>query len=319
MRVLARVHLYPPEHCAGAERMLQALLEELADQGHAVVVHLAKPTITRKPYYVGKVQVHPMGSGEDWVARAQQADVLITHLDQTSEVVSASIMFGKPLVQVLHNTHAPTRMWASCKADLLVYNSEWMAGEMGRHPNGIVVRPPVRVRDYAVDPPAPGNAGKVTLINLTQIKGGVLFAQLAALMPDVEFLGVRGAYGEQLNPRLPNVEIRPHGQDMREVYADTSILLIPSPYESWGRVGVEAMCSGIPVIATPTPGLAESLGDAGLFCNYDDIGAWRDAIDYLRMVPGVYAKQSVLARDRALELDPTDDLARFTAAVEALA
>lgn len=319
MNILARVHLYPPEHCAGAERMLQALLDALADRGHAVAVHLARPTRQRKPYRVGRVGVYPLGCGEDWQSRARQADVLITHLDRTSETISAAIAFGKPLVQILHNTHPPTRMWASCKNDLLVYNSEWMAATLGPAENAVIIRPPVSIADYGAPAPVSADAGKVTLINLNQAKGGVLFAQLAALMPEVQFLGVEGAYGEQLHPNLPNVEIREHGQDMARVYADTSILLVPSEYESWGRVGVEAMCSGIPVIAAPTPGLVESLAGAGLFCDRERVDAWRDAIDYLRMTPGVYRKQSDLAYERALELDPTDDLARFTAAVEALA
>lgn len=317
MKILARVHLYPPEHCAGAERMLQAMLESLVERGHEVEVHLAKSKGRLQPYVLNGVVVYPAGT-TDWATFAAASDVLITHLDQTSETISASIMLRKPLVQILHNTHAPTRMWASCKNDLLVYNSEWMAAKLGPAANSIIVRPPVSFDDYANIRVASPVGGKVTLINLNQAKGGVLFAQLAALMPEVEFLGIEGAYGEQLYPNLPNVEIRPHGQDMREVYRQTSILLIPSSYESWGRVGVEAMCSGIPVIAHPTPGLVESLAGAGLFCDREHVDQWRDAIDYLRTVPGVYAKTAQVALERARELDPTDDLDSFCRAVEAL-
>ncbi|MFE4971343.1 glycosyltransferase [Kitasatospora sp. NPDC056651] len=56
------------------------------------------------------------------------------------------------------------------------------------------------------------------------------------------------------------------GHAMRErVYARSRVVLMPSSHESWGRVGVEAFASGIPVIAHPTPGLAECLGHAGIY------------------------------------------------------
>src|SRR5678815_5651953 len=106
---------------------------------------------------------------------------------------------------------------------------------------------------------------------------------------------------------------------MREkVYARTRILLMPSAYETWGRVGVEAMCSGIPVIAHPTPGLTEALGDAGFFDDRDDVDAWAKTVRRLDD-PAEYRKASRAAFKRAAELDPTSDLARFADVVEAVA
>lgn len=316
MNILARVHLYAPDHCAGAEMMLHELLKSLIARGHRCQVHLSRFSVTRSPYVLDGVEVYPRGSEVDWTVSAADADVLMTHLDNTSTVISASIALGKPLVQVLHNTHAPTRMWANCRNDLLVYNSEWMRIDLGDDPNGVVVRPPVRVADYEI----PDHTGrKVTLVNLNQAKGGVILAQLAALMPEVEFLGVHGAYGEQLDPKLPNVEIQQHTPDMRSVYRDTRILLMPSTYESWGRVGIEAMCSGIPVIATGTPGLREALGSAGVFMQPDDsVIAWQHALQLLLTDVWTYELRSRLSTLRAAELDPTSELDNFCKRVEAL-
>ena len=314
MNILARVHLYPPEHCAGAEMMLHELLKAVVKRGHRVQVWLSRNTRARARYDLDGVEIYPRGNG-DWLEAADKADLLITHLDNTSKAVSAAIALRKPLVQVLHNTHAPTRMWASCKADLLVANSQWMAEEFGRPDNMIVIRPPVSVSDYETNQTE--EPGRFTLVNLSHAKGGLLFAQLAAVMPYAQFLGVEGAYGEQLLPNLPNVEVLPHGADMREVYARTSVLLMPSEYESWGRVGVEAMCSGIPVIAHPTPGLRESLGDAGLFVDRQSLGLWTQQLHALTD-PTCYQTASDRAYARAQALDPTDDLRRWCDAVENL-
>lgn len=315
MNILARVHLYPPTHCAGAEMMLHELLKALQRRGHRVQVHLSRFTRTTVPYVLDGVEIYPRDS-RDWQDAAYKSDVLITHLDNTSTVISAAIAFKKPLIQVLHNTHPPTRMWASCKNDVLVYNSEWMRRELGDHPNGLVVRPPVWVANYEVEP-----GGMVTLVNTQQAKGGVVFAQLAALHPNVCFLAVAGAYGEQLNPNTSNTLFRAHSKDMRWVYSRTKVLLMPSSYESYGRVGVEAMCSGIPVIASDTPGLRESLGEAGIFMPLDaTCHDWSHELMYLLHDNGHYQERSQAARSRALASDILSraEVETFCQRVEAL-
>jgi glycosyltransferase involved in cell wall biosynthesis len=260
----------------------------------------------------------------DWQDEAAKADVLITHLDNTSTVISAALLYKKPLVQVLHNTHPATKMWASCKHDLIVYNSEWMRNTLGASNKTIVVRPPVRFADYHVERP---RATAVTLINLNQAKGGVLFAQLAAVLPAVQFLGVEGAYGEQINVDLPNVAIVKHGTNMRKIYSDTKLLLMPSTYESWGRVGVEAMCSGIPVLAHPTPGLRESLGPGGRFVpppgdgRVANVYMWKQYVQGLLGNESHYKIVSEIAIEHARKICALTegDLEVFCTRVEALA
>jgi len=106
---------------------------------------------------------------------------------------------------------------------------------------------------------------------------------------------------------------------MRErVYARTKVLLMPSSYESWGRVGVEAMASGIPVVAHPTPGLCESLGEAGIFVDRNDLDGYEAVLRKL-MTRTEYGLASKKAQARSAELDPTAELASWCDAVEALA
>lgn len=312
MKIVVRVHLFPPDHCAGAERMLEELLVPLQKRGHEVDVYLARGAGGNSYQYRG-ITVHRRGS--DWLRAAERSDILVTHLDQTSEVVGVASVLNKPVVQILHNTHAPTKMWANCKADLLVFNSEWMAKDFGLP--GIVVRPPVWAKDYQAY--SAGRTGRITLINTSYRKGGLMLGMLAASMPELNFLAVEGAYGEQLNPNLPNVAWVEHGSwDMRVVYAETGLLIMPSFYESWGRVAVEAMASGIPVIASPTPGLREALDYAGHFVEWDDLWGWRNAIASLVGDEEAYAKASNLAYNRSADLDPGEDIETWIDAVERL-
>ena len=306
------VHLFPPRHCAGAEMMLVSMLRPLVQRGHDVHVLLSRPTPDSGPYQYQGITVHPnAGTGAAW-EHIEAADLVVTHLENTARAVILSRKLRRPFAVIMHNTHEASKAWAVDDAAALVLNSEWMAGEFGRPDNGLIVRPPVFAGDYRTKP-----GGKVTLVNLNEEKGGRLFAELAERMPDVEFLAVEGAYGEQLVPDLPNVEHRAHGGDMRKVYGSTRLLLMPSSYESWGRVGIEAMCSGIPVIAHPTDGLLESLGDAGTFVDRADPAAWETAIRDL-LKPRAWAAASKLAKARAAELDPAADIAAWVELVESI-
>ncbi len=162
----------------------------------------------------------------------------------------------------------------------------------------------------------------MSLVNLNADKGGELFWQIAAWCPDWQFRGVRGAYGQQVMPppRLPNCEVVDSvpGHRMREhVHARSRVMLMPSLYESWGRVAIEAFASGIPVIAHPTPGLVEALGQAGIFAYRDDPTAWIDALNSLRN-PDTWQRAFRRALARSDELSAACDLALWCDAVEEL-
>ncbi|KDN83469.1 glycosyltransferase family 4 protein [Kitasatospora cheerisanensis] len=325
LRVVARVHGYPPDHNAGAEWMLHTMLRSLAERGHQVEVHLHRYGAGLPGRYdLDGVSVYPLQASE-FPRAGRAADVLVGHLEGVPALAAYGRTWGVPTVAVVHNTHAPS-FEAAAGCDLAVYNARWTRAEAddyyGRFdltpPAELVVRPPVLAADYTTTP-----GDRVALVNLYEDKGGSLFWDLARRMPDVQFLGVRGAYGEQVVPaRVPdNAEVLPQtpGGQMRErVYARSRIVLMPSSYESWGRVGVEAMASGIPVIAHPTPGLAESLGAAGVFADRDDPEAWEAEIRRL-LAPKAWAAASKKAKARSAELDPAPDLAAWCEAVEDLA
>jgi glycosyltransferase involved in cell wall biosynthesis len=310
LRVVARVHAYPPECNAGAEMMLHSLLRALVAAGHDCTVVLTQGWTRRMVYDQDGVTVVPLGAVDD-ERLVRKADVVITHLHSTERTAGLARVFGRPLVQLLHNDFGSTRQEvAESGAALLVFNTYWLRDAIGAP--GIVVHPPVFPEDYRTDP-----GDRVTLVNLADIKGGDVFWTLAARMPDVRFLGVKGGYGRQVIYDFPNVEVVEHTTDMRSVYGRTRLLLMPSEYESWGRVAVEAMCSGIPVIAADEHGPREALQHSGVLLPRHAIEAWEEAIRNL-LRPAVYETASARARARADELDAqrVEDLGAFVAGVE---
>jgi hypothetical protein len=327
LKIVARVHLMPPEHNAGAEHMLVSMLRPLAERGHDVQVWLSRYGKAAEEYEYRGIRVVPLASRLDFPTAVRKADVLLAHLETVPSTASLARGYSKPLIVVCHNTHRQTfRDAAAGGTALAVYNSRWMEREaelfFAEYPKAIrpeaslVVRPPVFADEYATKP---GKA--ITLINCNPEKGGKVLAALAKRMPDQQFLAVKGAYGEQVLPDLSNVEVVEHvkGEDMREqVYAHTRVLLMPSSYESWGRAGVEALASGIPVVAHPTPGLCESLGEAGVFVDRNDIDGYEAVLRKLA-TPAEYRLASKRAKARSAELDPAADLAAWCCAVESLA
>jgi glycosyltransferase involved in cell wall biosynthesis len=317
-RIVGWFDRYVPWTFAGGELALHHMLRGMVRRGHDVDVLTTWPTATwdGQPHVVEGVRVWP----ESEAARLlDQADVLVGHLLWTKRVVQAAALGQIPLVYVLHNTFT-LEHWQLRPNDVtaVVYNAEWVQDHTlsGRHSRwrdvpSVVCRPPVKLADYTFDP-APGRAtaGHVTLVNPNPDKGAYLFYDLARERPGDRFLAVAGGYGQQVHPRQPehrNVVWQNQTSDMVcDVYARTRVLLMPSRYESWGRVAVEAMCSGIPVVAHPTPGLREALGDAAIYADRGRPKEWHRALDRLAD-PNVYVERSTAAWARARDLDAVAD------------
>lgn len=302
MKALAVVPLYPPHSRVGAWLATHEFLAHLVDRGHEVTAVTMSSGVARPEALDG---VRVVGAKTDVAALAAAADVVITHLDRGAEIAREA---GKPCVQMAHGAN----MAAFDGVDLVVANSRAMADSITNARRVIVCHPHTRPEAHRVE--ATGDA--VTLVNHSRAKGGKTFAQVAERLPDRRFLAVRGGYGEQVGLRGPNVVRWATQDDMRKVWAETRILVMPSEHETWGMVAVEAMLNGIPVIAHPTPGLRESLGDAGVFVDRDDIDGWVHAIAALDD-PDIYQAASDRARARAGSIPDHRDL--FATEIEALA
>lgn len=305
MHVVAATPLYPPHSRVGAWLSTHECLAELVRQGHTVEVLTA---LAAQEYELDGV--HVAGRAKP-AHRVRHADVVISHLGDRGEAARAAAAADVPSVRMVHGDASDTTQALNAHPTALaVFNARHLADRWDGP--SVVVHPPVNPDDYRTTP-----GGCITLVNLSPAKGGDLFALIAAAMPDRAFLGVRGGYGPQRTRTANNVEVLPVTQDMRDVYSRTRIVVMPSEKESWGRVAVEAMCSGIPVVASPTPGLRECLGDAGIFVDRSDLTGWVNELRRLED-PSEWAAASAAALVRSSQFDHRADLARFVTAVEAL-
>lgn len=316
MRIAVLVHFYVPYRNAGSETMLHTMVKSLQKAGHdvavvATVLPEAPPSYTHDGVDVLATNViYGRQNIQTW-----KPDLIITHHDNTVYTAQIARKLNIPWVFICHNDMTGVQSHLGFNPSMVVFNTDWIRNKLQTPGmNSIVLHPPVFAQDHAT---TPGN--KVALVNLNQNKGSGLFYRLAEAMPDVEFLGVIGGHGEQVIRRdIPNVEIQDHTPDMKEnVWSKTRILLMPSIYESYGMAGVEAMASGIPVIAHPTPGLKESQGRFGLFVDRDDFGGYQSTIRQLLEVNNWNAA-SKLALKRSGELDPTPELDAWVASIERL-
>lgn len=309
MHVVAVTPLYPPGSRVGAWLATHECLAALARRGHSVEV--ARYLGTGETYELDGVVVYDKRA----TGRVDNADIIVSHCGDNGKAHARAVELGIPSVKMVHGyaTQSTKRLDG---ASLAVFNSEASRHDLEHNAPSIVVHPVTWAEQHRTTP-----GDRITLVNLSKEKGGHLFYTLARSLPAHDFLGVRGAYGRQRSSGapLPNVETIGTTENMRDdVWSRTRVLLMPSAREAWGMVGVEAMTSGIPVIANPTPGIREALGDAAIYADRDRPAEWKLAIERLDD-PTRWGDASARALARVRELDPVGELERFALAVEELA
>lgn len=360
MKLLMICHLYVPYHNAGGETTIHAAFREMAQRGHEVHV-ICKPHGQEPRFeeyeYEGVSVVRPPDSVNyvhEWFKSYVQRfdpDLLLSHLDLTTEAEHVSLDTGKPLAHFIHNDIKPGFHRVSPnRCQLAIYNSAWIARSFAykKHSSEVVVHPVIEPERYRCE-----RGNKITLVNPTPGKGEGTFYGLSRWMLDREFLVVKSVYGEQVFPpainasNFPNVEFMAHTPDIREVFQKTKVVLMPSLYESYGRVAVEAACAGIPAVVHPTEGLLESLNadkpdwvinyareklrneriptpaqlkggwvsGAGIFCDRDDLASWKAQIERLYTDEIYYRSRSDAALALANSLNPQSEYDRLEMAL----
>ena len=185
---------------------------------------------------------------------------------------------------------------------------------------------PIRLDRVIADDPDPRY---VTFVNPQPEKGTTVFARIAMELgrrrPEIPLLVVEGRGTSDGLAGLPvdlsgltNLNRMAHTPDPRDFYRLSRAILLPSLWrESLGRVAIEAMANGIPVLASDRGALPETLGDAGFVFTIPErysaanatvptpreVAPWVATIERLWDDPPFEAKHKALVRAEARRWD----------------
>jgi glycosyltransferase involved in cell wall biosynthesis len=202
----------------------------------------------------------------------------------------------------------PTR-YVVRNTDLVVTNSHYTKDRYDRawDRDAAVVHPFIDPDGVRVD-----ETGEAILhVNPGPHKGIELTLDVAAALPDRPFLVVGPTPADRVASRierLENVAYRGYVDDMREVYRETKLVLMPSEgADAFGMVPVEAGLNGIPTVHSGVGGLSEAAG-ADLAVSEHEPDAY---VQRIEQVLSSYDEYSTRAREHAEGLTAPAQFARF--------
>ena len=266
------------------------------------------------------------GVGE--VVQRFEPSVAVAQAGRPMEMAEALLAAGVPTVVYLRDTefHQLGSKLRERPALLFLANSLYTARRF-HEDYGIlpeVIPPIVPPERYATSP----ERKSVLFVNPVPEKGLDVALHLATSRPDIPFRFVEGwplsgSGRKTLRARVRrvrNVRLSRHVLDMRPLYRETKLLLVPTQsgggafVESWGRVVTEAHCSGIPALASNSGGLPDTVGPGGILVERDsEFPVWEKALARLWDDGEEYTAFSRAARDysKRPEIRPGTLFSRF--------
>lgn len=197
--------------------------------------------------------------------------------------------YSLPVVIYIHELEPVMSLFQGVckKLAAIVTNSAFMAQKIKKRwkRDASVIYPVPSSRTFQVSE-SPGDF--ITFFNPLPHKGLDIVEQLVKKeLKSRSFLFVEGfmdagSHGIAL-VRSGNVVHAKRSPDVATIYTMTRTVIIPSQWEEpFGRVALEAMYNKIPVIASNTGGLSESVGQGGLLVDdFSNVQAWTEAIVHL--------------------------------------
>jgi glycosyltransferase involved in cell wall biosynthesis len=349
MRILfAMADPHLPQYAGGAQSSSHELALELVAQGHQVAIHCELvPTDFRglqnrlRRRLSGRLVVEERGLGysvyRQWrvcetvpdVVKAFKPDVAVMQIGQQVRLAAAFRACGVPTLIYLRNVEVDELQGdpRTLPGVQFIANSQFTARSFqaifGIDPK--VIPPLFKAENYRVAT----NGKYVTFINPHPLKGFDIAVAIARQCPDIKFLFIeswtmgkehRSDVLARLKP-LPNVKFRSRTSNMKKIYGQSRMMLMPSRWEeAWGRIASEAHFSGIPVVASNRGGLPESVGPGGVLLDPDGpIEAWVGAVRRLWDDKAYYGEKSVAALTYAKrpELDRSRQIAKFVNLMQA--
>ena len=312
MRVLVLTADYPPRVWSGIGGAVALQAEAAARQGVEVDVLLPPGQAVAR---VGAARVHEL-SASRFPLTAPDFDLVHLHSLGFSELaLQLRSRFGLPLVYTAHASlrdevpaFARRSGWAAAqdrilaRSDHVLFPSESErrrapipAGRASVLPNGAE---PTSVRGSADGPIV--FAGR-----FAESKGVLLLREIVerlASRPGPSFV-LAGGHGDEPGERAVELLVRRFPGRCRRVgwlgrqaldrlFAEASIVLVPSRYEPFGMVALEAMRVGTPVLAASVGGLREVVrqGSGGVLVESPTADSWCAAIRHLLSRPDLRAE-----------------------------
>ncbi|MGH2537004.1 MAG: glycosyltransferase family 4 protein [Candidatus Promineifilaceae bacterium] len=307
LRVLLLSADYLPDVWSGIGVAVANQARALAGAGAAVTVLLGSRRPRRKAAEVPGVTLRPLTAGR---CPVNPADFDVIHLHSLALAELALEMkrrLRRPLVYTAHSLlplelagagGRLRRFWAAVQAhlfrecDFVIFLNEGerraaLAALPGLARRSAVIR-------HAVAPALSRPEGRRPELILfagrfSADKGLALLAELAARVlkeRPCDFLLV-GGHGDPAGQRAANCLARRHAEHCRilpwlphetlqALLGRAALVLIPSRYEPFGLVALEAMRAGTPVLAAAAGGLSETLGpgSGGRLVSAPEPGLW---------------------------------------------
>jgi len=294
MNILLESRAFYPS-VGGLEMMSRGLAAAWRDAGHAVRVVTVTPLDGAAELDTLSVDRHPSSNAMQHHVR--WADVFVQS-GVSLRSLHWPLWTGTPLVIIHHNLlsggqDTGVRVWLKRRATHLGANVA-VSGPVAETVPGPVVRIPNTFRPV-YDQPTAGDDSRAGLLfvgRLVSVKGADLAIEALRRLRERGVDTTLTICGD--GPERDALERQARDADVEGVvtfegwtepdelaahYRRAEGLLVPSRYEPFGIVALEAIASGCPVVAAETGGLPEAVGDCGLLVAPDDPDALADAAE----------------------------------------
>lgn len=279
---MAVLPVSPPTHARTAAQLHRAVLQAGATEFQESPESLH--------FTLNGVRIHafsPPGNAPDRRNLFLRDNLLRTISDFQPEVILSSCSdSGGTLLRTALESNVPVVHLARCTAMLGVgpgsFTADWEMDSLLRRTNKIIANSRylqsylqqwAQVQSEVLDLPTYGNpsfmanrydtARYITLVNPCAVKGLSIFLEVARRCRDLQFAavatwGITSADRSALE-REENITILSPTDDVYALLRQTKVLLVPSLWqEAFGRIVVEALLTGVPVLASDVGGLPEA-------------------------------------------------------------
>lgn len=328
----------------GSEQSMHTLMASLVERGQNVQVLTRQEIGQQKKEDIDGVTVQRIQSEEletvfQETVQGSQPDAVMTQLMWSERVIRLCNNLGLPSVYFVRSPggNLDISYGGSHEVTEVITNStvtqRFIIDRWDRQ--STIVNPLIDFSKYIVSVKQPGSIG---MVNPVIPKGGLILKDIAISMPDRNFVAARGwdflkdptgehwdltkmqemadAHNDELHipdsidlSGVDNLHIEGPFRDMRDFYSRLSLLLVPSIWdEAFGRVVVESMINGIPVLASDRGNLPTTLGNGGIVIKDPfDINEWKRNIE-LMDDETTYRKYSQQAVKSAKRFDPEKEV-----------